>query len=161
MKVKKGDILQLDKVFESLGHDKHPVKFSYFIAKNKNIIKKEVEILKQLQIPSSGYNSFEKARVMLAQDLAEKEPDTGMPVIINNMYVMGQNKKKFDKELWTLKDEFKTYIDGFEKQIDDYKEILLEDFDFNGSYKIAIDDLPEQIEPQLIELFINTGLLEE
>ena len=161
MKIKKGDILQLNKVFESLGHDKHPVKFSYFIAKNKNIIKKEVEILKQLQIPSSGYNSFEKARIMLAQDLAEKDVETDMPLIKNNMYVMGQNKKKFEKELWNLKDEFKEYIDEFEIQVDDYKKILLEDFDFNDSYKIKLDDLPVQIEPQLIELFMNTGLLEE
>ena len=161
MKIKKGDIIQLNKVFELLGHEKYPVKFSYFIAKNKNIIKKEVEILKQLQIPSSGYNSFEKARIMLAQDLAEKDVETDMPLIKNNMYVMGQNKKKFEKELWNLKDEFKEYIDEFEIQVDDYKKILLEDFDFNDSYKIKLDDLPVQIEPQLIELFMNTGLLEE
>ena len=98
---------------------------------------------------------------MLAQDLADRDIETDTPFIKNNMYVMNKNKKKFDKELWKLKDEFKTYIDEFEEQIEDYKKILLEEFDFNDSYKIKLDDLPDQIEPQLIELFINTGLLED
>lgn len=161
MNIQKGDLLQLQVVFEKLNVEKHPLKFSYFLAKNKSIIKKEVEILKELQKPSDGYNSFDKKRIMLAQDLAERVPGTDEPLIKNNAYIMGENKKKFEKELWGLKDVFKTVIKEFEKQVSDFKDILKEDFDFDNGYKIKIDNLPEYIEPHLIELFIKTGLLQE
>ena len=161
MNIQKGDLLQLQTVFERLSIEKHPLKFSYFLAKNKSLIKKEVEILKELQKPSDGYNSFDKKRIMLAQDLAERVPGTDEPLIKNNAYVMGENKKKFDKELWGLKDVFKDAIKEFEKQVSDFKDILKEDFDFDNGYKIKIDNLPDYIEPQLIELFIKTGLLQD
>jgi len=161
MNIQKGDLLQLQTVFERLNIEKHPLKFSYFLAKNKSIIKKEVEILKELQKPSDGYNSFDKKRIMLAQDLAERVPGTDEPLIKNNAYIMGENKKKFEKELWGLKDVFKDVIKEFEKQVSDFKDILKEDFDFDNGYKIKIDNLPEYIEPQLIELFMKTGLLQD
>jgi hypothetical protein len=161
MNIRKSDLLQLQAIFEKLSIEKHPLKFSYFLAKNKSIIKKEVEILRELQKPSEEYNIFDKKRIMLAHELAERIPGTDKPVIQNNAYVMGKNQEEFDRRLSILKNEFKDAIKKFEDQISDFKEILKEEFNFDNSYKIKINDLPDHIEPQLIELFLNTGLLKE
>ena len=59
-----------------------------------------------------------------------------------------------------MKDEYEDAIKEFDEKFGQYKELLKEETTFEG-HAIKVEDLPEKIEPALIELFMDTGLLQE
>lgn len=159
MKAKKSDILKVYSVLEQLSKGVHPVKFSYFIAKNKKVLKDEIEILKEFATPPEKYQEYDARRAELAKSLADTD-HTGRPVVQNNTYIITQHKERFEKKLATLKDEYEETIKEFDEKFGQYKDLLEEVMEFNG-HAIKVDDLPEKIEPSVIELFMDTGLLIE
>jgi len=159
MKAKKSDILKIYAILEQLTNGAYPIKFSYFIAKNKRILKDEAEILKEFATPPEKYQEYDARRAELAKSLADLD-NAGRPVIQNNTYVISQNKERFNKKLDILKEEYEDAIKEFDEKFGQYKEILQEETEFNG-HAIKVNDLPEKIEPALIELFMDTGLLRE
>lgn len=159
MKTKKSDLLQLWRVFEILGNGKQKIKFSYFIAKNKSKIKDEIEILNKLLVPSERFQAYDQKRAAVAQEFSDKD-ESGKPIIVDQNYVITEKKEQFDSAIKQLREENKDVIAEFERQKKEYEDILKEESDFVG-HQIKMEDLPDQIEPQLLELFIRTGLLAE
>lgn len=159
MKAKKSDILKVYSVLEQLSQGAHPIKFSYFIAKNKKILKDEVELLKEFAMPPEKYQEYDARRAELAKSLADVD-HTGRPITSNNTYVITENKEEFNKKIEVLKEEYEETIKEFDEKFGQYKELLKEEMEFNG-HAIMLKDLPEKIEPALIELFMDTGLLRE
>jgi len=145
--------------FNVLSEQKHAIKFSYFVAKNKNILQSEIEILEKLREPSSGYKEYDQKRVDMAQRWADRD-EQGNVRTENGSFVLEKNKVKFEKEFTALKNKYKNKIDEFEKQIKDFKNMLEDKTEFYG-HKIKVENLPAEIEPQLIELFMATGLLDD
>jgi outer membrane protein OmpA-like peptidoglycan-associated protein len=159
MKAKKSDILKVYAVLEHLSQGTHAVKFSYFIAKNKKKLKDEVELLKELGTPTEKYQEYDVRRAELAKSLADVD-QAGRPIVQNNSYVIIKNKEDFDQKVQALKDEYEDSIKEFDEKIGQYKEILKEEMEFDG-HAINVQDLPEKIEPAIIELFMDTGLLQD
>jgi len=159
MKAKKSDIMKVYSVLEQMSRGTHQIKFSYFIAKNKKKLKDEVELLKELAVPSEKFQEYDVRRAELAKSLADCD-SAGRPIIRDNTYVIVKNKEKFDKQIDALKEQYEDAIKEFDEKIGAYKEILKEEMEFDG-HAIRIQDLPEKIEPALIELFMDTGLLQE
>lgn len=159
MKIKQSDILNLWKVFEVLGNEKQGIKFSYFIAKNKSIIKDEVEILQKLIDAPEKYKEFDSKRIEFAKDLADKD-EKDEPIVENDAYKLSTNASKFKKLLEALKDEYKDVIKEFEVKITEFNTLVQSEIEFNG-YTILIEHLPDEIEPQILELFMNLGLIED
>lgn len=160
MKAKKREVMMVYNILEAFSQGTaQPIKFSYFIVKNKKKLKDEVDILKELGTPPAKYNEYDKRRAELALSLADKD-DEDKPVIKGNSYSITENKEEFDQKLDVLKDEYEETIKEFDEQFKQYKDILEEELEFDG-HAIKVDDLPEKIEPALIELFMNTGLLAE
>lgn len=157
MKAKKSDILTVYSVLEQLSKGAHQVKFSYFIAKNKKKLKDEVDLLKELALPSEKYQEYDQKRANLAKDMADRD-NNGKPIVSENTYVITENRKKFDDAVDALKNEYEEAIKEFDEKIGQYRDILKEEIDFDG-HAIKVEDLPEKIEPALIELFMDTGLL--
>ena len=137
MKAKKSDIMKVYAVLEQMSKGVHPIKFSYFVAKNKKKLKDEVELLKELALPSEKFQEYDVRRAELAKSLADYD-SSGRPIIRDNTYVIIKNKEEFDTKIDALKEEM----------------------EFDG-HAIRMEDLPEKIEPVLIELFMDTGLLQE
>ena len=59
-----------------------------------------------------------------------------------------------------LKEKFKDAISDREKQIESFKTLLSEEIEFEG-YTTKLENLPDQIEPAVIEVLIKTGLIDE
>ena len=126
--VAKGDLIKLWKVLDFFSNRPQPIKFSYFVAKNKMIIKDEVQILQQLVTPSQSFIEYDTKRVELAEKYADRDED-GKPIVENNTYIITEKKEVFDKELAELKEEYKEAIQEFEKQLDEYAELIVSDGD--------------------------------
>ena len=159
MKAKKSDILKVYAALEQLSKAQHPIKFSYFIAKNKRVLKDEVELLREFAMPTEKYQEYDVRRAELARSLADQD-QTGRAMVQNNTYVITEHKERFNKKLEKLKEEYEDAIKDFDEKIGQYKELLDGEIEFNG-HAIKLNDLPERVEPTLIELFMDTGLLIE
>lgn len=159
MKAKKSDILKVYSVLEQLSQGSHNIKFSYFVAKNKRVLKDEVELLKEFAMPPEKYQEYDSRRAKLAESMADVD-HTGRPVIQNNTYVITKNKEEFEQKLTALKEEYENAIKEFDEKIGQYKDLLKEEIEFTG-HAIMLRDLPEKIEPAVIELFMDAGLLLE
>ena len=160
MKAKKGDLLNLWYILEGLKHTKQNVKFSYFVAKNKIAIKNEVDALNEASEAPEAFKLYDTKRADLAAEMADRIPESDDPMTNNGQYVIKENKEKFDKQLAELKEEFKTVIADREKQVEAFKELLDEDVEFKG-HAIALDNLPQDVEPSIVEGLLAAELILE
>lgn len=160
MKVFRGDLLNLWYALEGLKNKKRNVNFSYFIAKNKIAIKGEVDAINEAQQASEAFKAFDSQRASLAKELADKVPGTVNPVTKGNNYVIEENKEKFDEEMKKLRAKFEDAISDREKQIESFNNLLSEKVEFEG-HVVKLENLPDQIEPAVIEVLIKTGLIDE
>jgi len=134
------DLNAIDEVF--------PAKLSYCIAKNKNIIKPEVEILKEL-LPKF---ELEQQRNNIMISNATKD-ENGNIIWVNQAKGIPQYKDpvKLNDELSKFNNENSEYLLKFKKQQEDYKTMLNENIDF-AFYKISTVNLPENISVKYMEL---------
>ena len=159
MKIKKQEMINLWNILEKLSKTSYPIKFSYFIAKNKSAIKDEVDILTELAKAGESFKLYDNKRAALARELSEKDPN-GNPIIQNNAYVLTENQEAFDKQLEGLRIEYKKAIENNDKKRDEVNKILQEDYEFKG-FKIDMNNLPNELTPELMEMFLKTDLIEE
>lgn len=160
MKVKKRELLKFADVIRSYEGLKYSTKFSYFITKNKLACKDEIEALDEARKPDQKFLDFELERVKTAQEYAEKNPD-GSPVIRNGAFIISsENQDKFDKEMVKMRKTNKAVLEAREKQEEDFIKLLAEETEFNGT-KIKLSELPPQIEPSLLEVFVVLDLITE
>ncbi len=159
MKIKKEELIQLWRELDQLNKGVYPIKFSYFIAQNRKLIKGEVDILIELSKSPKEYMVYDNKRVNSAKELSDKD-DNGEPVIQNNAYVITKNFEEFKKQMEALKEEYKPVIEEAEIRLKEFQTILGEPFDFDG-FKVKIEHFPDKIKPELIEIFMKLDLIEE
>jgi len=159
MDIKKSEVVKLSRIFEYFKSQKLGRKFSYFITRNNIKLKDEVEALKEIMAPSEKYQEFDKKRAEIASNMADKD-DKGKPIIVNNSYQIIENQSKFDKTISDLRTEYKEAIEEFEKTAKVYNEILKETVPFEP-YAIGIDNLPDELEPEIMEILVENGLITE
>jgi len=160
MKIKKRDLLKFADVIRGYENLKYSTKFSYFVTKNKLACRDEIEALDEARKPDQKFLDFELERVKTAQEYAEKNPD-GSPVVRNGAFIISaDNQDKFDKDMTKLRKSNKSILEARDKQIEDFEKLLLEDTEFNGT-KIKLGELPPQIEPSLLEVFVILDLIVE
>lgn len=159
MKIKKEEMAKLWKELQKLSQETQPIRFSYFIAKNKGLLKDEIDILNDLSKVSQEFIKYDNCRAALAKEMSDKDSE-GNSIIQNNSYIITEHKEEFDNKLMSLRIEFKDAIEDTNKKIEEFNSILKEDYEFNG-YKIKIDLMPEVINPELLELFMKVDLIED
>ena len=124
--------------------EKTSVKFHYILAKNKRLIKPEIESLQEAQQPPEDYMKYDKIRQDLCKVMAEKD-DQGNPKVVNNEYVMiEETKEEFDKKIEELKIEHKETIDKMDEQKAQFEILIKEDIDIDLVH-IPFSVLPESI----------------
>lgn len=155
---KKGDLLNLWYIFEGLKHQKQNVKFSYFVAKNKIKLKGEVDALNEAQEAPETFQAYDTKRAGLAAEMADRIPQTEEPMTDNGQYVIKERKEEFDKALAELKEQFDEVIKAREEQVEKFKELLDEEVNLDG-HKIKLEDIPQEIEPTILEAFIVADLI--
>jgi len=157
--MKRRVLLNLWHALNKLEGQKHDVRFSYFLAKNKVALKTEIEALDEAQKPNAAFIEFENKRIDLAKKYSDKDV-TGNPKIHNGQYVIFDQKDEFDEEIKNLREKFKAAIESREAQVEEYNKMLKDEVDFKPT-KLKFNQLPKQIESVFLEIFIEADIIED
>jgi len=157
--MKKRDLIKLQGALISIEGRQFSVKFSYFVAKTKVMIKNEFAALDEVRKPSEKFMEYDTKRAQLAHDLADRLPD-GQPKIENNNFIIVEKVDEFKTKLDELKEQYKAAIKKHEKNQKEFDDLLNEDIVLDTP-KINLKDIPPAIEPSVLEVLISADLIEE
>jgi hypothetical protein len=160
MKIRRFELFRMRQVVEEMPKgDKF--KFSYAVAKNLRLIKSEIEDMEKTIEPAAEVNEYEKERIKLCKDLAEKE--NGEPILENKVVngIMGSqfkigegNKDKFSFELGKLRDKYADALTSQKKSVEEYNLALREAVDIEF-HTVRIEDVPQDIKPSDLEAILD------
>ena len=139
--IKNRNLFQLRNALQVVGRHQG-VKFAYAVAKNLKMINAEIELLVDTIKPSDKWAEYDNKRVLLCIKYAEQKD--GKPRFENNNYII-KDKKKFEKELDELRNEYKVEIDKQDKKLKEYNTVLLEQKTDIELHLIPMDDIPKEI----------------
>lgn len=158
MKVTKRELIKIWNVLESIHFSDLNKKFSYCIIRNKKKFKDEIDALKEVQAPNEKFLEYERKRLILCENLCERD-ESGKPILEKNNYVFTpENRIKVDEAIKDLAEENKDIIQEQNKRDKEFESILDEYFEVDV-HKISFDDFPERISPsnlEALEEFIDT-----
>ena len=135
------------------------VKFSYFVAKNKVLLKDEFTALNEAKKPSAEYTAYDTERAKLAHEMADKD-EKGQPNIENNNFIIIERVDEFKEAIDKLKEENAEVISAYVQKQKDYEVLLDEEFKFGGN-KVDFKDIPTTVEPSILEVLITADLIIE
>ncbi len=120
------------------------VKFAYAAAKNSRIVSEEIKALQEASKPEEGFLAFDKARVALCVEHAEKD-EAGKPKANGNGYSIAADRQAlFDASLATLREVHAEALQRRKDQQEEFDVLLDEDTDVR-LHKVAEEHLPEDI----------------
>lgn len=147
----KEDLILFNQGLNSVAH-LSGVKFAYAVSRNLSILKPELESLEKAAKPTDEYMKFEDERIKLVEKFAEKDEKgkaKQVPMVSNprqTEYVIDKDKQEeLDKEFGELKEKHKEAVEGREKQIKEYNELLKSEAPKLEFHKVSIDQVPAQI----------------
>lgn len=154
-KLTNGQIVGMYYALPSLGNLKG-VKFNHGIDKNRKRLKKEVESIEESIKPSKEFEEYDKLRIEINEKFSVKNED-GSPKMSSNQnssrYIIDENKRvEFDKEQEILKKKHSVIVETREKQLKEYRELLLEENTTFISYPMKVDVIPEDVTGDQFEL---------
>ena len=156
MKAKARDAVVFWEVIQELQKQNHNVLFSYFVVKNKLALQDIVEPFLEVKKTPEDFLEYERKRVMLAQEHADKD-EYGQPSVRNNNFVITQRAGEFQQALQTLRDEYESVLTKREEQLKAVDDILDKEIEFNEE-KIELSSIPE-LPPLLLEPLVKLGLI--
>jgi len=147
------NLVQIWGVLNGLKEMKTTAKGAYGISKNKGIVTIEIEAIEEAQknkeVPEE-IKEFEKERIALCQELADKDEDD-QPVVNGNEFQILENRPAFNEKLAELHAKYKEALDTIKKQDETFKEFLKEEIEINF-HTIKIDDIPNDVTAQQLEI---------
>lgn len=136
MLVKKHDIIAIFRCLNELSELSGNIKFAYGIAKNRNILKAEVENLQ---------NAFDQKRKVLVESFAEKDENDQPKTFTGENGMQEYVIPEHAKELLNVE---------YQNLMTQYNEILTEEVDLEF-YNIQMENFPDGIKPFQVELLID------
>lgn len=153
----KNDLFNLVKVFEEIKSVSSNPKFAYAIAKNKKLIKTEVDLIRGAIKPNGDMDEYDKARVALCRDFAKLDENQN-PVVSNNNFVIDEEKQKdFDSKIDELRTKYKTVLDEHRERLLEADQLLKEDVSLDF-HLMDIDVFPDGLTQEQYEhlmVFVN------
>jgi hypothetical protein len=157
--MKKRDLLSLHKALTQIEGRQFTVKFSYFVAKNKVLIKDEFAAIEEARKPSAAYVAYDTKRAELAHEMSDRD-SKGSPKIENNNFIITERVDEFRKALDDLKESNKEVIENQNQKNIDFEKLLDEEIEYRGP-KIDLKDIPQTVEPAILEVLILADLIVE
>ena len=159
MKLIKRDLMRLNNAISAIEGRKFTVRFSYFIAKNKIQLKEDIAIFEKLRAVNDEFKLYDTERAKLALEHADRNPN-GSPKIDNQEFLITIKAGAFQEAMAKLKEEYAEVIEQRNEQLKDFEEILQEDIEYSGA-TIDYKDIPDDIEPVVVEVLLSAGLINE
>lgn len=121
-------------------------RFAYAISKNKKFIQEELELVEKSLVQSDEYKAYEAKRIELCKKHSHKD-ENGEAKMTNNTFDI-IDRKKFDKELKVLQDEYKDTLEEHLKKVEEYNKLLDMDTEITF-FKIKLEILPDTYEEEI------------
>ena len=144
VKMKRVEIIELNRVLEGLKRI-HETRFAYSVAKNKQLIKAEVDSIASAQEPSDKLKEFDKRRTMLVMQYAQRD-DKGQLAESGPGSIKLQPDKivEFNLKVSELEKEFESSIKEFKDKDVEFKNLLKEEIEIE-LYGIKAEYFPQDI----------------
>lgn len=151
MKIKRTEASALYDAIVSVRGKSGSGKWSYGMAKNFRALTPEIESIREAFAPTKEFLAFERARVTLAEKLADKD-ENGRPIITpNQTYSLSpENAKKFEEELATLRTEHADAIAAREQQMEEMDSFMEEEIEV-GLWTVDADEIPDGLTPEEVD----------
>jgi hypothetical protein len=143
----KQDIIDLNNGLISVSTLKG-VKFSYAVAKNRSLIKDEIDAIEAASKPSEAYEEFTDKRIAICLDMCSRD-EKNAPIIINNNYTSDDMEGMIAK-VNKLQEGYVDAIKEREDQLIIVGDLLKEKSNIK-LHKVSIDLVPEDITPGEME----------
>jgi len=131
------------------------VKFAYAVARNVDILKREIDSLRKANVPSEDYMKFEEARAKLAESHAVKVDGTPQKKFEDGMerFVI-RDQAKFEKEFEELRVTHKSAVVARKKQLKEFDELLENEVEVD-LFTIPFSYIPESISAkQMVDILL-------
>lgn len=130
-------------------------RFSYTIAKNTLDLEPEVEAIRKAYTPSKEFSIYDKERLKIAEEHAEKVNGVPVKIVENGIEVYKmKDKDMFDTAIRELQAKHEMAIRAREEQVKEIDKILEEKKDVE-LLTVSIADIPNDITgKQLTDIFI-------
>lgn len=143
IKLTNREVISLYNTLEGLNY--RGVKFAYTIARNLHVMKPIMNAMDKALKVAPEFSAYEKARVALAKDFADKD-EKGKPKVEGNNFVITR-MDEFDVELEKLRETHKAAVEARQKQLDDYAVLQDEEVEIEV-FQVAQGLLPADISTQ-------------
>lgn len=162
--MKRRDVVDLYNMLESFStRDDLSRKFAYFVARNKRTLKDEVESIQSSIKPNPGMVEYDRKRIEILRKYAKKD-DQGNPIINNNQFdIPNDVYLEFKEEMQKILDEeyIKEALKIHKENEDSLNELLDEEIELVGIVKTYIEELPDKIKPEEVDVMLRCEVLIE
>ena len=122
--LKRENIMAIWATLESLKDKKLGIRATYAIVKNKKSISTEVEAVQEASRPPEGFIQYERSRLEMCNNLANKDKDDKAILIDGRFQFSEENQIEFNKQLVSLQEQYKKALEETQ-QLDDQVGNLL------------------------------------
>jgi hypothetical protein len=157
----KNNVLEVYDLLTKIGDEKSTIKFSYFVAKNKNILKLENDNIRETIKPTKEYQEYQKELDTLKIKYCKKD-ENGNPIVKDNMISFDEKDvQEFNKEVTETNTKFNEII---VKEIARTKELndFLKETSEVIPYQISIENIPDNVfTSNEVALLVETNFIKE
>lgn len=145
----KTEVIKLFNTIATLAETKMNSKAAYGLIKNKKLLEKEIEIVKELQTkfsPSPEFLEYNKKRLDILEENSKKD-ENQKPLMredhLGRSFDLEDDKEEFVKEkIEELREEYKETIEEQEKIENDFNSLMEEEVSFDF-FQILVSNLPD------------------
>ena len=138
------------------------LKFAIMVAKNTKAVQAEIKVIEEQQqaarpVPSEEFLDYDRARVELGREYANKDDD-GNVVVVDNKFVLDKRQKEFDEAWKALRESNQEVVDEYEARVEEFRTEFQALLDTDSDLVLSLiseGDLPQdmtgaQVQPLLL-----------
>jgi hypothetical protein len=146
MKVKREKLVAMWGLINRLQGQKTAVKFHYLLLKNRKLLEPEITALQEAQTadPPEGHEEFNKKRLAVCNEFAEKDDNGEVKIVNNNFVIPPDQKEKFEAKLDKVKEEYKEVLEIMDKRQEDFISLLQEEVEVDLA-TIPLSIMPDNL----------------
>ena len=141
--MKNQNVAELIKTIDVVLEKSKKIKLNFLLLENQKLLEDYNETLKKTITFSDMLIDFEKERINLCEEYAEKDED-GNPKTEDNKYVGLLGNEEYKKKYKELEEKYKKEIDEYNKQVKEYEDLLNDTCDVEFK-KINVDLIPDDL----------------
>jgi len=142
IKMKRSEVGEKMAAFKRLDRV-NETRFAYAIAKNKQILKRELEAIQEARKISDAYKEYDVERLELVRDHAERDED-GNPVMIDAVNIKVRNRMEFNAALEKLQEGHKEALEDERARVEKFEAFLGEEFTIE-MFGIKPEHIPDDL----------------